>query len=459
MAHATSPDAKHARGDMTKGAILPTLALFALPMLMTNFFQQFYVTVDSMILGHWAGNVALGAVSSCAYLISTITTFFSGVSVGAGVVLAQLFGARDELRYGRAVWGAGFLALVAGVLMTLVSVALSRPCLTAMNLTGEALEDAVLYMRVYSLSMLPMVVYNMGSAVFRSSGDSNTPMVILAVASLFNLAVAFALVAGMRMGVAGAGAATALAQTLSAALTVALVWRRRRAYRIEGVRPVVDTALCRRMLSIGVPNGVQSMVICVSSVIISAQVNLYGLAATDGFGAYSKIDGWLYMPIIAVQGAITTFVGQNVGARLYARTRKGLLAGMLLNVGITLVLCGTMWLLRWPLLGLFSPDPEVARYGVQAMSVIVPLYFLYAIYMSLNGMYYGVGSAIAPMTCAVAFMCGLRVAWVLGTAAVAPSLPAVYASYPLAWVCMVISLSLYWRFGNWKCKEQVRGAR
>ena len=449
---------KPARGDMTQGRILPTLALFALPMLMTNFFQQFYVTVDSMILGHWAGNVALGAVSSCAYLISTITTFFSGVSVGAGVVLAQLFGARDGARYGRAVWSAGALAVIAGLLMTVVSVALSRPCLTAMNLTGEALEDAVLYMRVYSLSMLPMVVYNMGSAVFRSRGDSNTPMVILAVASLFNLAVAFGLVAALHLGVVGAAVATALAQTLSAALSVGLVWRSREAYHIAGTRPSVDGALCRRMLSVGVPNGVQSMVICISSVIISAQVNLYGLEATDGFGAYSKIDGWMYMPVIAIQGAITTFVGQNVGAGSYGRARRGLFAGMVLNVGVTAVLCSLIWLLRWPLLGLFSPDPNVAAYGVQAMSVIVPLYFLYAIYMSLNGMYYGVGSAIVPMTCAVAFMCVLRVAWVLFTAAVAPSLAAVYASYPIAWVCMVASLSLYWRFGSWKHKEQVRAA-
>ena len=459
MSPAAPTPQKRDRGDMTQGRILPTLALFALPMLMTNFFQQFYVTVDSMILGHWAGNVALGAVSSCAYLIATITCFFFGVSVGAGVILAQLFGARENERFGRAVWGTGYLAIVAGVLMMAVSVGLSRPALAAMNLTGEALDDAVLYMRVYSLSMLPMVVYNMGSAVFRARGDSRTPMVILAVASLFNLAVAFLFVAGFRWGVVGAASATALAQTLSATLTVVCVWRERAAYHIAGTRPTFDWPVCRRMLSVGIPNGIQSTVICVSSVIISSQVNLYGIEATDGFGAYSKIDGWLYMPVGAIQGAITMFVGQNTGAHRFDRAKKGVAAGMFLNVGVTFVLVAVIWTLRWQLLGLFSPDPQVAALGVEAMAVVVPLYFVYSVYMSLNGLFYGVGSAMVPMLLAVAFMCALRVVWVLGTQALAPSLPAIYASYPIAWVCMVVSELAYYRFGSWKHREQVRAAR
>lgn len=459
MSAATPTTQKHSRGDMTQGRIMPTLALFALPMLATNFFQQFYVTVDSMILGHWAGNVALGAVSSCAYLISTITCFFFGVSVGAGVVLAQLFGAREEDKFGRAVWGCGFLAVAAGILMMVVSVGLSRPALAAMNLTGEALDDAVLYMRVYSLSMMPMVVYNMGSAVFRARGDSSTPMVILAVASLCNLGLAFLFVAGLSWGVAGAATATALAQTISAALTIACVWHRRASLHLAGTRPVLDRRLCARMLSVGIPNGVQSAVICVSSVIISSQVNLYGIEATDGFGAYSKIDGWLYMPVGAIQGAITTFVGQNVGAHRFDRAKRGVGAGMVLNVGVTLVLCCTMWTLRWPLLGLFSPDPNVASLGVQAMSIILPPYFVYAVYMSLNGLYYGVGAALVPMSFAVAFMCVMRVVWVLAAQAIAPSLPAIYVSYPIAWVCMVASLGAYYRWGTWKHKEQIRAVR
>lgn len=445
-------------GDMTQGAILPTLALFALPMLVTNFFQQFYVTVDSMILGHWAGNIALGAVSSCSYLISAITCFFFGVSVGAGVVLAQLFGSHDGTRFGRAVWSTGALSIVAGVLMMLVSIALSEPCLTAMNLTGAALDDAVLYMRVYSLSMIPMVVYNMGSAVFRARGDSRTPMVILIVASILNLALAYLFVAVLGMGVTGAAAATALAQTLSAVLTVIWVWRDRALFFIAGTSPTVDPTLMRKMLSIGIPNGVQVTMICLSSVIISSQVNLYGIVATDGLGAYSKLDGWLYMPVGAIQGAITTFVGQNIGAQRFDRAKKGVLAGGVLNVGITVALCATMWLLRWQLLGMFSPDPEVIALGVQAMSVIIPLYFLYAIYMTLDGLYYGVGSAMVPMMLAVVFMCAMRIVWVLTVQAVAPSLPGIYLSYPAAWICMVASLLVYYRWGSWNYRDEIRAA-
>ena len=453
------PKPARERGDMTQGAILPTLVLFALPMLATNFFQQFYVTVDSMILGHWAGNVALAAVSSCSYLISTITCFFFGVSLGAGVVLAQLFGARNYGRYGRAVWAAGVLALVGGLIMTGVAWAISRPCLALMNLQGEVLDAGTLYMRTYACSMLPMVIYNMGSAVFRSRGDSRTPMVILIIASLFNLVLAYTFVAVLGMGVFGAGLATTLAQTLSATITLLRVRSQRELFHIAGVRPVVDGSIVRKMLSIGVPNGIQQTVICLSSVIISSQVNLYGVEAMDGFGAYSKIDGWLYMPVGAVQGAITTFVGQNVGARRFDRARRGVIAGVGVNVGITIVLVCAMWMLRYPVLGMFSPDPEVTRLGIEAMSVIVPLYFLYATYMAIGGLFFGVGSTIVPMILAVAFMCVLRIAWVLSVQAIAPGLPGIYASYPVAWVFMVAGMLAYYRWGTWTYKHEIQSGK
>lgn len=444
---------------MTQGAILPTLVLFALPMLATNFFQQFYVTVDSMILGHWAGNVALAAVSSCSYLISTITCFFFGVSLGAGVVLAQFFGARDYARYGRAVWATGALAVAGGLIMTGVAWAISRPCLSLMNLQGDVLDAGTLYMRTYACSMLPMIVYNMGSAVFRSRGDSRTPMLILIVASLFNLALAYTFVAVLDMGVMGAGLATALAQTLSATITLLRIRSQRALFHIAGTRPGVDRAIVRKMLSIGLPNGVQQTVICLSSVIISSQVNLYGIEAMDGFGAYSKIDGWLYMPVGAIQGAITTFVGQNVGARRFDRAKRGVVAGVGVNVGITLVLVCTMWALRYPVLGMFSPDPQVTQLGIQAMSVIVPLYFLYATYMAVAGLFFGVGSTVVPMILAVAFMCALRIVWVLAVQAIAPGLPGIYASYPAAWVFMVAGMLAYYRWGTWKYKDEVRSGQ
>lgn len=441
---------------MTEGPIAVSLVLFALPMLATNFFQQFYVTVDSMIVGQWSGNVALAAVSTCAFLISTIVCFFNGLSVGAGVVLAQLFGARETRRFGNAVWGAGVLSVAGGLLMTALCVGLSRPCLALMNLEGDVLEQAVLYMRVYALGMLPMVVYNMGSAVFRSHGDSRTPMVVLAVSSVLNLLLACLFVIALGLGVLGAALATACAQLFSAALTVAVVWRRRAMLHIDGPRPAIDWALVKRMLVVGVPNGVQMMVICLSGVIVSSQINLYGLEAMDGYGAYTKVDGWLYMPIGSIQSAIVMFVGQNIGAGHYDRAKRGVLVGLGLAVGTTLVLCSLMWAVRYPVLGMFSPDPEVVRYGVQAMTMLLPLYWVYAIYMALCGLYYGVGSTVAPMLFALTFMCVMRIAWVLSVQAIAPSTTTIYLSYPISWCCMVVALVAYYRVGKWRYKEQIR---
>lgn len=444
------------KGSMTEGGIAAPLVLFALPMLMTNFFQQFYVTVDSMIVGQWSGNVALAAVSTCAFLISTIVCFFNGLSVGAGVVLAQLFGARDTRRFGNAVWGAGMLSVVGGLAMTLLCVGLSRPCLGLMNLEGEVLEQAVLYMRTYALGMLPMVVYNMGSAVFRAHGDSRTPMLVLAASSVLNLLLACLFVIGLSMGVFGAALATACAQLFSALLTAAVVWRRREMLHIAAGCSRLDFALVRRMLVVGVPNGVQMMVICLSGVIVSSQINLYGLEAMDGYGAYTKVDGWLYMPIGSIQSAIVMFVGQNIGAGRYDRAKRGVLVGLGLAVGTTIVLCALMWAIRYPVLGMFSPDPAVIRYGVQAMAVLLPLYWVYAIYMAVCGLYYGVGSTVAPMVFALTFMCVMRIVWVLGVQAMAPSTTTIYLSYPISWCCMVAALVAYYRWGTWRYKEQIR---
>lgn len=454
-----APPAPRGHGDMTRGPILLSIVLFALPILLTNFFQQFYVTVDSMILGQWSGNVALAAVSTCAFLTSTVICFFNGLAVGAGVVLAQLFGSRDFRRFGRCVWTAGALSLVGGVVASVVCFAVARPCLSLMNLEGEVLEQAVLYMHVYAVSTLPMVVYNMGASVFRAHGDSRTPMVILICASIVNLALALLFVAVLGMGVFGAALGTVIAQTLSAAAMVVRAWVRRSALHIDRVAPTVDRALLRRMLGIGVPNGVQMTVICLSGVIISSQINLYGLETMDGFGAYSKIDGWLYMPIGAIQNAVVTFVGQNIGAHDFLRARRGVWLGLVLNVAVTVVLCLAMWLLRYPVLGMFSPDPAVVEEGVRAMATIVPLYFVYAIYMSMGGLYYGVGSTMAPMLFALTFMCALRIVWVFAVQAIAPSPEAVYMSYPVAWLFMVASMFLYYAFGHWNYRDEVKGAR
>lgn len=457
MEQMSDMQARPQHGDMTQGGIIASLVLFALPMLVTNFFQQFYVTVDSMILGQWSGKVALGAVSNCATLIATIVCFFNGVAVGTGVVLAQFFGARQKERFGRAVWATGALSLVAGLLMTAICLAIARPCLALMNLEGEVLDQGTLYMHVYAISMLPMVVYNMGSSVFRAFGDSRTPMVILIIASLFNLGAAFAFVAVLGMGVFGAALATVLAQLLSAIATVACIWRRRATACIDGTRPSADLGIIKRMLGIGVPSGVQMTVICLSGVIISSQINLYGIEVMDGFGAYSKIDGWLYMPCGAIQGAVVTFVGQNVGASKFDRARRAMFAGAGLAVAVTVVLCAALWLLRYPVLGLFSPDAEVVLHGIEAMSVILPLYFMYAIYMALCGLYYGVGSTMVPMVLAVAFMCVLRIIWVALVQNLAPSPSMIYISYPIAWVFMVASLTAYYFKGTWRYRDQIRG--
>ncbi len=444
--------------DMTSGPILPAIALFSLPILVTFLFQQLYVTIDGMILGRFVGNVALAAVSNCGYLTATIVCFFNGVSVGAGVVLAQLFGARDHDRFGRAVWAAGFLALASGLVLTVASIVLARPCLSLMNLSGEVLDQAVLYMVVYAFSSLPMTVYNMGCAVFRSFGDSRTPMAILAVSSLANVGLALLFVVAWGWGVFGAALGAVFAQLIAGVLTCLLVWRRRRVCCIEATRPSLDRRLLRWMLSIGLPSGVQVSVLCASSIFISARINTFGLEVMGGFGAYSKIDGWFYLPAEAVQAGIMTFVGQNLGARRYARARHAVRRGLVLNVLVMAALCAIVYLFRYPVIGLFSSDPAVVEAGVQALATIVPLYFLYAAYCALGGLFDGVGSTRVPMVLSLLIMCVARIVWIYTAGLAFPSPVTIYLSYPVTWVAIVAASLVYAYKGSWNHARDIRGS-
>ena len=299
---------------MTEGSIVKSLLLFALPLIFGNLLQQMYNTADSIIVGNFVGSNALAAVGSSGSPIYLLIGFSQGLAVGAGVVVSQYLGAGDHKETREAVHTSLAIAVVMGLLLTVGGVACGRALLVAMNTPAEVLADAVTYIRIYFGGVLFSVVYNMTAGILNAAGNSRRSLVYLAWASVTNIVLDFVFIVGLRMGVAGAAIATDLSQLVSCVLSLRFLMKSEDACRVELSAIRLHRKMAGRIIRVGLPTGIQNMVISFSNVLVQASVNSYGAAAMAGFAAYMKIDGFNILPVSSISMAATTFVGQNYGA-------------------------------------------------------------------------------------------------------------------------------------------------
>ena len=298
---------------MTEGSIVKSLLLFALPLIFGNLLQQMYNTADSIIVGNFVGSNALAAVGSSGSPIYLLIGFSQGLAVGAGVVVSQYLGAGDHKETREAVHTALAIAVVMGLLLTVGGVACGRALLVAMNTPAEVLADAVTYIRIYFGGVLFSVVYNMTAGILNAAGNSRRSLVYLAWASVTNIVLDLVFIVGLRMGVAGAAIATDLSQLVSCVLSLRFLMKSEDACRVELSAIRLHRKMAGRIIRVGLPTGIQNMVISFSNVLVQASVNSYGAAAMAGFAAYMKIDGFNILPVSSISMAATTFVGQNYG--------------------------------------------------------------------------------------------------------------------------------------------------
>ncbi len=437
------------RGLMTEGVIWKEILLFSIPLLLGNLFQQLYNAVDSVVVGNYIGAQALAAVGSSAPVINLLVSFFMGLAVGAGVIISRYFGARKKEELHIAVHTSLALTFAAGLVMTLIGVLISPYVLQWVGTPSDVMESSVLYLRIYFLGILSVMVYNMGSGILRAVGDSRNPLYFLIVSSVTNIILDMLFVIVFHMGIAGVGWATLIALTISAVLTMLLLMRTKEEYQVKLKHIRFHKHMLYEIVRLGLPSGLQNAIVSFSNVIVQSNINAFGSLAMAGCGSYTKIDGFAILPVMSYSMALTTFTGQNMGAKKYDRVKQGAKTGILMSV-ITIVCISALLLMLGPnVLAIFSSDPTVINYGLYMMHVLAPGYIFLAISHAFNGIIRGAGITTVPMIVMVTCWCGLRMAWILTSVPLFHDIGVVFMGWPLTWIASALWLFLYYRKGKW----------
>lgn len=435
--------------SITQGVIWKQLLIFFFPILLGSFFQQMYNTADAMIVGKYVGKEALAAVGgTTGSLINLIVGFFMGVSSGATVMLSQVYGARNAKDSSDTLHTNIAMGLIFGTVLMVAGIILSPTLLQWMGTPEEVMADAVTYIRIYFAGMIPSALYNIGSASLRAVGDSRRPLFFLIVACMTNIVLDVILVMGLDMGVAGAAWATIISQAVSAVLVVLTLCRSHDSYQLHLKKIRIHTRLMRGILRIGLPAGLQSVMYSLSNVIIQSSVNAFGTDVLAAWTAYGKLDGLFWMTVSAFGVAITTFVGQNFGARQYDRVHRSVKVCLGMAFGATIVLSTTYLLVGEHLYRLFSDDSAVVAHGMDILRLLVPTYVLYLCIEILSGAVRGAGDSLVPTIITLFGVCLLRLVWLLGIVPQIGTLTAVLVSYPATWgITSVMFILYYWKSG------------
>lgn len=434
---------------MTEGAIWKKITFFALPIFIGDLFQQMYNTADSLIVGNFLGSKALAAVSSSGNLIFLMIGFFHGISVGAGVVIARYFGARDRNKVERAVHTTVAFGLAAGVLLTVVGVFLAPKILVWMGTPKNVLPSSVTYFRIYFMGSVGFVMYNVFVGILQAVGDSRHPLYYLIVSSIINVVLDFVFIAGFHMGVGSAALATVISQFASALLCMMQLVRSKEEYKVVLRKIRFDREMLKQIIHIGLPSGLQNSIIALANVVVQSNINAFGEMAMAGCGASAKIEGFGFLPITSFTMALTTFVGQNLGAKQYERTRKGTRFGILATVVLAELIGVLVYAYAPVLTAAFDSTPEVVMYGTARARTASLFYCLLAYSHALSAVLRGAGKSIVPMIVMLVFWCVIRVSILTVGGYFIGTIDVVYWVYPITWALSSIVFFIYYKKANW----------
>ena len=434
---------------ITEGVIWQQLLAFFFPILFGTFFQQLYNTADAIIVGQFLGKEALAAVGGgTGTAINLLIGFFTGLAAGATVIISQHYGAKNDEKVSASIHTAIALALVGGLIISIVGYVFTKPMLELIGTPDDVLPLAVSYMQIYFLGGIPVVMYNMGAGIFRAMGDSRSPFYFLIASCLTNIVLDLLFVGVFGMNVEGAAIATVISQILSMILIFITLMRRKDSTRLRIRKIAFDRTLLRQMLMIGFPAGIQSIMYTISNLIIQAAINQYGTDTAAAWAGWSKLDQIFWMFINAFSIAITTFVGQNFGAGKIDRARKGVLTVTMMAAASTLAIEAGYFLVGRYGLMLFITDSAVLEIGVSIMKYIVPWYITYIAIELLSGAIRGVGKSLIPTLISVFGICVLRIVWIYVSPAINPTLFGVLFSYPFSWVVTSLLFIIYYFRGH-----------
>lgn len=427
---------RHREMDMTNGSLLPKILLFALPLMLSSILQLLFNAADMIVVGRFGPDRenALAAVGSTGALINLIINIFLGLSVGANVVVARYCGARRQKDVSEAVHTAMAVSLFGGLLLALVGVLLSHTFLRWMGSPDNVLPLATLYMRIYFLGMPVNMLYNFGAALLRAVGDTRRPLIFLTIAGVVNVVLNLFFVIVLGMSVAGVALATILSQAISAVLVLLSLLRSDNMVRVELRRIRIHPAKLAEITRIGLPAGLQGMCFSLSNVLIQSTVNSFGSVVMAGNTAAANIEGFVYVAMNAMAQASITFTSQNVGANKPRRIRRVCLLCVGACAVIGILLGAAAYLLRYPLLGIYTDLDEVVAAAVIRMRIIALTYFLCGVMDTLCGALRGLGSTVTPMVVSVLGACAFRIFWIYVILPFDRTLNMLYISYPVSWL-------------------------
>lgn len=441
---------KAAANPITEGVIWKQLLTFFFPIMIGTFFQQLYNTADAVIVGQYLGKTALAATGgTSSVLINLLVMFFINLSSGASVVISQYYGARREKELKDALHTAIALALTGGLILSVIGVACTPAVLRFLHSPEDVLPLAVIYLRVYFSGMIAVLVYNIGSAILRAVGDSRRPLYFLIVACFINILLDLLFVAVFHFGIAGASAATVIAQGISALLVLRTLLTTREVYKLTLKDIRFHPRLLKRILFIGFPAGVQSSMFNISNIIIQSTLNGFGTDIVAAWTAFNKLDAIFWMGSNAFGVSIMTFSGQNYGAGKFDRIRKscriclGMFASYSAVLSVLFALIGGYGLL------LFTSDPSVLHYGRMIMMTMTPFYITYIFVETYSGAIRGTGNTLIPMLMTCFGICVIRILWIFIYVPEHHTVRTVVSSYPITWAFTSILFILYYFRGNW----------
>jgi len=420
--------------SLTEGSIWKSMLMFAIPVFIGNLFQQFYNTFDSWVVGRFLGDTALAAVSSSSHLLFLMVGFFNGLSMGAGVVIAQLFGARNQDALKKAIHTDVALGLAAGTLLTVLGVAFTPVILRWMDTPADVLPESVTYFRWYFCGAIFVVMYNISQGILHALGDSRHPLYYLIFSTGVNVVLDLVFVGVFRWGVGSAAVATTVSQGISAVLCIVHLLRIPEDYQLVPAQIQFDVSSLKKIIRIGLPSGVQNSMISIANVVVQTCINGFGSAAMAGCGAYSKLEGFAFLPVLCFSQSLATFVGQNLGAKQYDRIKKGIRFGIVCCLILAELIGIFAYLFAPQLIRIFNSSPDVVDFGVRHMRTICLFYFLMSFSHCMAGIFRGAGRASVPMLTMLVCWCVIRIAYISLALPYWNRLETVSWAYPITWI-------------------------
>ena len=435
--------------NLTEGPIIKNILLFAVPLFMGQLLQQFYNVADAWVIGNFADNNAFAAVSSAGSMTFLIVGLFNGTAIGGGVIISKYYGAGERIKVVKAIHTNFLFGIIASALATVVGLVMVPHILVWMNTPESVIQNSLQYFAVYFAGVSTVIMYNICMSIMRALGDSLRPLYYLILSSVINVLLDLLFVAVFQWGVAGAGIATVIAQGVSVILCLIRMFRQEDYTRLDLKKLHFDKEMMEEVIKQGLPTGIQNAVISIGNLTVQTNINSFGPYAMAGVGAYAKIEGFVFLPIMSMSMSLPTFISQNLGAKKVDRAKKGAVFGILFGVICAEIMGVIIYLISPKFLKIFVNTPESIAYGTIHSRVTALFFFLLALSHCAAGVLRGCGKAFIPMATMLAFWCGLRVTYVTLILKVIPEFQMISWAYPLTWsisslVLVIILLRMDW---------------